>query len=83
MFIILNPAVAINAELNPVMSNDTSLTVAMATPIMIGRRDKYTLQLYLSPMNILDIMTVKNGIVARKIKERVLNGLAILEKVCN
>ena len=65
----LNPAVAINAEPSPIISKDTSVTVAIPTPIIIGNRERYTLELYVSPINILDIITVKNGIVARNAKK--------------
>ena len=68
---MLNPAVAINAELNPKTSKDTSVTVAIATPVTIGSNERYTFQLCLSPISIRDITTVKNGIVAENIKHTI------------
>ena len=68
MLITLNPPVAINAELSPVKSKDTSVTVAIPTPARMGSKERYTLQLYLSPSNILDMITVKKGRVARNIE---------------
>ena len=65
---MLNPAVAISAELSPKMSKDTSVTVAIATPVTIGSNERYTFQLCLSPISILEITTVKNGIVAENIR---------------
>jgi hypothetical protein len=37
-----NPIVAINALIKPIKSKEISVTVAMATPVIIGIRDKYT-----------------------------------------
>ena len=39
IFITLNPAVANKADPSPIISNETSLTVAMLTPIMIGKSE--------------------------------------------
>jgi hypothetical protein len=42
MVISENPSVAPRALNNPMNSNDTSVSVAMITPPMIGNNDKYT-----------------------------------------
>ena len=40
MLITLNPPVASKAELSPVKSKDTSVTVAIPTPTIMGRRER-------------------------------------------
>ncbi len=42
MFWIANPSVESSAHTIPSMSNEISVTVAIATPPMIGSSDKYT-----------------------------------------
>lgn len=42
MFCSEKPIVASNALIKPIISKEISVTVAIATPVIIGIRDKYT-----------------------------------------
>lgn len=65
-----NPAVDTRAHIIPMPSYDSSVMVAIVTPVMMGTRLKYTLFVCFSPIINLDRITVKSGIVALTVKER-------------
>lgn len=67
-----NPSVADSAQINPNISNDISVIVAIATPVIIGTKLKYTDVACFSLKNIRVNITVNNGIVAltRKCKKK-------------
>lgn len=58
------PSVADRAQINPTISNDSSVIVAIPTPVMIGIKLQYTDVDCFSLKNIRVKMTVNNGIVA-------------------
>lgn len=64
MFCRENPSVADNAQISPSISNDSSVMVAIATPVIIGTKLKYTDVACFSLKKILVKITVNNGIVA-------------------
>lgn len=74
IFCIENPSVADSAQINPIISNDNSVIVAIATPVMIGIRLKYTDVDCFSLKKIRVKITVNNGIVALTTQERKNNG---------
>lgn len=64
MFCSENPTVAISALIRPITSNDSSVSVAIPTPVMIGTRLRYTVVVCFSLRMIRDSNTVNSGIVA-------------------
>lgn len=64
MFCNENPIVDNKAETKPIMSKDISVTVAIATPKIMGIKLKYTNCGCRSPNNTLVKITVNKGIVA-------------------
>lgn len=70
MFCIEKPSVAESAQINPIISNDNSVIVAIATPVMIGIKLKYTDVACFSRKKIRVKITVNNGIVALTVKKR-------------
>lgn len=64
MFCIEKPMVEMRALIRPSMSNEISVTVAIATPVMIGSRLRYTSVGCFSPKKRRVRTTVNSGIVA-------------------
>lgn len=64
MFCSEKPMVAINALIRPTTSKDSSVSVAIPTPVMIGTKLRYTLVVCFSLSMIRDSNTVNSGIVA-------------------
>lgn len=58
------PSVADNAQINPIISNESSVIVAIPTPVIIGIKLIYTDVDCFSLKKILVKSTVNNGIVA-------------------
>lgn len=64
MFCMEKPMVEMRALIRPSMSNEISVTVAIATPVMIGSRLRYTSVGCFSPKKRRVRTTVNSGIVA-------------------
>lgn len=59
-----NPIVEMSALIRPTISNEISVTVATATPVMMGNRLRYTSVGCFSPKKTRVRTTVNSGIVA-------------------